>query len=415
MRSIILFSSCFLIVQSAAAQHALEEILKTHAARFDAILHHPEEYQVQIVYTQIDRDAQNRPHFQTFRYGVDPQLYYYPASTVKMPAAFLAMEKLNKLAVKGLDKDAVMKTGAASAPQTAVEADTTAAGGLPSVGHYVKKIFVVSDNDAYNRLYEFLGQQYFNEQLHAKGFNDTRIIHRLSVSGFDPEANRHTNPVSFYKNGQLLYHQGEVYSNGFSELTLRKQQQGKGWLNDNTGQVVPEPFDFSYKNYVSLDNLHDMLQAIMFPQDVPKQQRFDLTEADYRFLYQCMSVLPAESKHPRYDDYEHYPDGYGKFFLYGDTTARIPSNIRIFNKVGYAYGFLTDVAYIVDFEKGVEFLLAANIRVNANGIFNDGKYETESIGIPFLAHLGRAVYEYETKRIRTYRPDLSRFMVGPYR
>jgi hypothetical protein len=34
--------------------------------------------------------------------------------------------------------------------------------------------------------------------------------------------------------------------------------------------------------------------------------------------------------------------------------------------------------------------------VNHNQIFNDGEYEYDALGIPFLGALGRAVYEYET-------------------
>jgi hypothetical protein len=67
--------------------------------------------------------------------------------------------------------------------------------------------------------------------------------------------------------------------------------------------------------------------------------------------------------------------------------------IRIYNKVGYAYGTLTDVAYIRDENNNIEFFLTATILVNENMIFNDDIYEFEQIGIPFLGALGRAVLE----------------------
>jgi len=65
----------------------------------------------------------------------------------------------------------------------------------------------------------------------------------------------------------------------------------------------------------------------------------------------------------------------------------------------------------VDFESGVEFLLTAVLQVNANQIYNDDTYEYDEVGMPFLARLGRAVYEYERRRQRPRRPDLSRFRV----
>jgi hypothetical protein len=174
--------------------------------------------------------------------------------------------------------------------------------------------------------------------------------------------------------------------------------------------LVNEPFDFSKKNFISLRTLHDMLLALMFPEAVPPQRRFDLSTEDYRLLYQVMSELPRESRYPNYAD---KPDNYVKFFIYGDSPegARMPESVRIFNKVGWAYGFLTDVAYVVDFENGAEFLLAATIHVNADGIYNDDNYEYGSVGLPFLATLGRIIYEHELKRKRRHRPDLSRFKV----
>ncbi len=62
--------------------------------------------------------------------------------------------------------------------------------------------------------------------------------------------------------------------------------------------------------------------------------------------------------------------------------------------MGWAYGFLTDVAYIVDTQNDIEFLLAGTIEVNPDGIYNDNQYEYESIGLPFLAEIGRLVYAY---------------------
>ena len=67
--------------------------------------------------------------------------------------------------------------------------------------------------------------------------------------------------------------------------------------------------------------------------------------------------------------------------------------IRIYNKVGDAYGTITDVAYIKDKKNEIEFFLTATILVNENKIFNDDIYESDQIGIPFLAALGRAVLE----------------------
>ncbi|MBI5916633.1 MAG: serine hydrolase [Bacteroidetes bacterium] len=394
-----------------AQKNLLRKFMESRPEAFRQLLDAPEQYDIQIIYTQIDRDKNNLPHFKQHSFQLDKNSYFYPASTVKMPMAFLALEKINQLKIKGLDKNSAMKTESASPPQTAADADSTAASGLPSVAHYVKKIFLVSDNDASNRLYEFLGQQALNEALWSKGYKNTRITHRLGITGFDAEANRHTNPVSFFDGEKMLYYPGEVYSKaGPGFFDLKKTLRGKGYLDGDS--LVNQPFDFSEKNYVSLQDFHDLLLAVIFPEVAPSEHLFDLTADDYRFLYRVMSEKPLESQFPRY----HEPDHYCKFFLFGNQKKeeRMPPNIRIFNKVGWAYGFLTDVAYIVDFEAGVEFFLAATIHVNADGIFNDDHYEYETIGLPFFANLGQVVYDFEKKRKRKFKPDLSKFVVEGY-
>lgn len=391
-----------------AQKNILQQILNQHPTDFDTIINQPEKYQVQIIYTQIDRDAQNRPSFKTYTVGLDTNHYFYPASTVKMPAAFMALEKLNELKITGLDKNSAMITGAARFPQSPVTDDSTAENLTPSIAHYIKKIFLVSDNDANNRLYEFLGQEYLNRKLYEKGYRSTRLIHRLAVSGFDTEANRYTNPVSFNSDDKLLYHQGEVYSRWDTKLNLQGQQKGSGYINGKDS-LVNQSFDFSGRNFISLLDLHRMLTAVVLPEGVAEKARFNLTEDDYRFLYTYMSMRPRESRFPNYNEKDYW-DSYVKFFLFGDNKNQIPDNIRIFNKVGEAYGTLTDVAYVVDFEHHVEFLLSTTILVNADGIFNDGVYEYDQIGFPFLAKMGKAVYDFEKKRVKKHLPDLSRYM-----
>jgi hypothetical protein len=174
---------------------------------------------------------------------------------------------------------------------------------------------------------------------------------------------------------------------------------------------IEEPLNFSRKNRFYLTDLHQILRSVIFPETVPAEQRFHFTDDDYRFLYKYMSQLPSETIYPEYDLVEHY-DAYVKFFMFGtQKKTAIPKNIRIFNKVGWAYGFLTDVAYIVDFEKNIEFMLSATIYCNADGVLNDDRYDFDTVGLPFLEKLGQQVYDYELKRKRRYSPDLSKFKV----
>ncbi len=371
----------------------------------DTVLADPEKYALQILYTRIDRDENNEPSFSQYAYGVNPNNYFYPASTVKFPVALLALQKLNELGIEGLDKYTTMVTDSAFDGQTRVEYDTTSESGRPSVGHYIKKIFVVSDNDAYNRLYEFLGQDYINNELHEKGFEELKIVHRLAIFN-NAEQNRNTNPVTFYDNAKIL-HQQDLVTSSQDWLTGNAIPMGQGFIRNDT--LINEPKDFGQNNFISVGNLQDMLKAVMFPEAVPGSQRFGLSEEDYQYIYQYMSQLPRETTFPNYAADTSFYDSYSKFLLFGDTEEPLPDNIRIFNKIGMAYGFLTDNAYIVDLDRNVEFMLTAVIYTNENEIFNDGVYEYDEIGLPFLSELGRAIFEYEMAREREHQPDLSKF------
>src|SRR5580765_3761064 len=79
----------------------LEDLMKKYPQYFDHILQQRDSLRVQIIYTQINRDADNNPSFKNYYFNVDPNKYFYPASTVKMPIALLALQKLNELRLPG--------------------------------------------------------------------------------------------------------------------------------------------------------------------------------------------------------------------------------------------------------------------------------------------------------------------------
>jgi len=371
------------------------------------ILQYPDSFRYQLIYTQIDRDARNRPHFKSYYLEVDSKKYFNPASTVKLPIALLALEKMHELQVPGLRRNTPMLTDSAWQGQVTVHTDSSAADLLPSVEHYIKKIFLVSDNDAYNRLYEFVGQQTIHEKLWAKGYKDVRIVRRFMP--LTEEENRHTNPVRFVDNGKLVYEQPAAYSSLTFDFS-REVKLGQAYLDKND-RLIFTPMDFTKHNNLPLADLQQLLQSVLFPASVPVSQRFDISEDDYRFLYRYMSQYPSETLWPKYDTAEYY-DSYTKFFFFKAGKKSIPPYIRVFNKAGWSYGFLTDAAYIVDFKHEVEFMLTGNIYVNRDGVLNDNKYEYEEEGHPFFREVGEIIYRYELERRRKHRPDLQNFRIN---
>ena len=384
----------------------LQTIIEANQQDFAPWADHPDSFEVQVLYTQIDRGDDGSVKLTTHRWGADSTQYFYPASTVKMPVAALALQKLNELGVLGMDARSTMlhgkgtaparpgrtsRTLSGSAPQTAVDRDTSSEDGMPSIAHYIRKIFLTSDNDAYNRLFEWLGPTYLNKALQSASITGGRLQHRVGVSGFDEVTHAYLNPVRFINGYEELYQIGERHDTYYDPLPqVNGQQRGVGYMRNDS--LIEEPFDFSHKNYLSVQNLHDILVRIVLPEAV--ESPFQLTEADYTLLREAMSQRPRESDYPRYDK----PDNYVKFWIYGDQPeeTRIPDNLRILNKVGWAYGYLTDAAYITDGE--VEFILVGTIHTNANRIYNDGVYETDEVGMPFFGKLGRAMLAFERGR-----------------
>jgi|SRR6185312_4209054 len=411
MRVIAYLFILFMTVKSASAQQTdtvfLKNLLESHPELFGHVLNHPTHNEVQILYTQIDRDKNNVPHFTSYSYRLNVHHYFYPASTVKLPTAIFALEKLNGLKIKHLNIKSVMKTDSSFAGETRLEKDTLAKNGLPSIEQYIKEILLVSDNYAYNRLYEFVGRGEINDKLKKYGLTHTRIIGRLAV-GDGGEGAKHTNAIDFYNGDKLIYHQPAQYDARDYPMYLENMIQGQGYI-DRNGKLVMQPFDFSDKNVYPIADQQSVLKRLLFPEVFPEDQRFNLTKEQYKLIYHYMSMFPTESKYPTYSPPEYFP-AYCKWLFYGgDSTAFIEPHIRIFDKIGDSYGYDIDNAYIVDFKNKVEFMLTAVVQSNDDGIYNDDKYEYKTVCLPFMKNLGRVIYRYELKRPKKYLPDLKKF------
>lgn len=365
------------------------------------VLANPNIYRYQLVYTQIDRDQNGVPHFTNHTLYADADHYFNPASMVKMPLAFLAMEKLNELKQPGVNKFTSMQFDSNYQRQVAMYEDASAQNKKPSIAHFIKRAFLISENDPYNRLYQFMGQGPTNQKLISKGYSSTKITRQFM--GYTEDQNRHTNGINFMDEKGLpilkLAPQYNIDSFQFEAPILIGDAH---W--NSKDEVVNAPFDFTRHNNISLIDMQKMLQSVIFPASVPKQNRFNIAEADRLFLLQYLSQYPSETNYPKYDS-AHFYDSYVKFF-FQDSTHAIPKHIRVFNKVGWAYGFLTDVSYVLDTKNNIDYMLSATVYVNSDGVVNDSKYDEETVGFPFFNKIGTAFYEYELKRPRKNQPKL---------
>ncbi|MGA0403230.1 MAG: serine hydrolase [Flavobacteriaceae bacterium] len=383
-----------IFIFSCTESTPLEQALTDAELEVKKVLDFADEHEIQIRYTQIKRGENNLPEFSSYSLFEDSEAYFYPASTAKLPIAALALQRIRELQAEGININSNTPFHIRDRYNHPIALkDSTALNENLSVAHLIKKIFLVSDNDAYNFLFDFLGSDYINSELRKKGLSETSIHHKF-LFGAD---NQTTWEYHFIDHLDTLYYQPsirakQIISNG----NLKAMIKGIGYIDGN--ELVNRPFDFSSKNRISINDLEGILKRILFPDVFDSSERFDLLEEDYKFLKFWMSRNTLESSDPDYSNNPDLYDSYVKFFVYGDQKGAMTDNVRIFNKVGDAYGTLTETAYIQDRASAIEFLLTATVHVNENQIFNDNIYEYDSIGFPFMAGLGRAILNYEKNK-----------------
>jgi len=322
----------------------------------------------------------------------DPRSYFYPASTVKQCAAIAALLELN---ARNLREGSAWGLGTALAVQPRFAKDvlvdkdpTNVDTGLLTVGHCIRRIFLVSDNACFNHLYELVGHRRVNEVMWEAGFDSVRIHHRLSESR--PAAEQ-------LQTRAVVLRQGDVelrVEHPDSTLVLRNDgwtDMAMGTARMEGGKRVEGPLRFDTKNAVLLQDLQDMLIEVVRPEiDTGKRGFPGLSVEQRRFLMQAMSEYPRESRNPVYDP-KKYTDDYVKFVLPGLAKVVPVEHLRVYSKVGCAYGSSIENTWIEDTRTGRGFALAAALYTNPDGVMNDDSYAYETVAWPFLANLSELV------------------------
>ena len=366
-----------LLLSCNSTNNPIELIIKKREPKLKSIYKNKENHNLQILYTKVVRDSSGAPTFIEYDYKVDNNFYFYPASTMKLPIVVLTLQKINELRNEGLNISVENKILLVNEDQKIKET---------TFKDLIAKVFLISDNSASNILINFLGYNYFNQEMRKKGLNTIVLNHKF-------------NPDPYVKNDWTIYTlDGDLISKDedqevIEHNSLDNLRQGKSQILNN--EKVDNPFNFKTKNRASLRDLDGVMKRIIYPELFREKDRMNLRDQDYNFLRYWMSRFTFEDVGLEYQKDSKYFDSYNKFFIYGDSTNTIDRKIRIYNKVGIAYGTLTDISYIKDYQKDIEFFLSATIYVNQNQIVNDNLYEYDDVGIPFLAELARQVYKLE--------------------
>ncbi len=371
----------------------LSRVLSELPARSQAVLKNAAAHRLQIALAIPVRSASGQlvMHQQTFG---DLSTYFYPASTVKLCAAIAAIETIHEINTEqgtAFDLDTPLRIEPRFPDDRAVDTDpTNHVAGTITVGHAIRKIGLVSDNAAFNWLYEFVGQEALNANMRRAGFESVRILHRLSERRSLLE-NRQNRAVTLLDMNRTPVFRVPDRTSDFEEnnADIPGLDLGEAFMRES--QRVSGPFSFKTKNRISLQDLQGILAAVVRPDIRTARPGFDRwTIRERTRLIRALGDAPGESDNPRYNA-EHYPQDYAKFAGTGAWRARSADDVHVFAKTGRAYGFTTENCYIEDQTSGAGFFLAATLYTNPNGVLNDDTYGYAKTADVFLADLGEAL------------------------
>ena len=346
------------------------------------IIKDKEDYEIQVMLTKVNHDN-TKIDFQNYQYQHDEDQYFYPASTIKLPIVVLTLKKINELRSKGSDitlKSKIILNNVDNYSNFKLQDSIT------SFQNLIADIFLVSDNSASNILIDFIGYNYFNDEMQNAGFDRTYLNHKFNP---DPYVNSKwqisdldNNIISSINDNQKII-KADDKINGLD----------KGERRYFNGEILDESLNFSEKNRFSITDMHNLIKYIFYPEIFDKANTFNLNVEDYDFIRYWMSRFTYEDIGEKFIGDEKFFETYNKFFIHGDEQSVSNEQIRVYNKIGQAYGTSIDNGLIKNYQNNVEFILTSTIYTNKNKVINDNLYEYDDIAEPFLAKLSRAIYK----------------------
>lgn len=364
----------------------LEVLLRAESA-CAAVLERAHEHRLQILLGEPVVHADGRITLRRSRFG-DPAQYFYPASAIKLcgaVAALLALNEHNRAhgTSLGLDSTLVIEPRFAGDRRIA-EDPSNVAGGVLTVRHALRKLFLVSDNAAYNHCVDLVGQDRLNQAMWDAGLRSVRLWHRLSESR-TPAENAVTRAVRI---GDVEFPARDAAA-ALSNDAFRELDLGDAYLSG--GKRIDGPMSFAEKNAIALDDLQDLLVEVVRPEiDTGKRGFPGLTTSQRAFLVHALGEFPSESANPKFDPAK-VADHHCKFVLRGASEVVPRPHLRVYDKVGRAYGFSIENAWVEDTRTGRGFFLAIALYTNPDGVLNDDRYAYDEIADPFLDAVGRAI------------------------
>ena len=371
--SLLLFASCSFNPNPIRSAFKKDDFLRS-------ILKDKDKYEIQILYTEVSKNTLGQTEFTDFQFQLNDQKYFYPASTIKLPITVMTLSKINEL--RAADSNISLKSkinlSLINNKKEIIVKDS-----ITSFQNLIADVFLVSDNSASNVLIDFIGYNYFNSSMSNLGFENTYLNHKFNPDPFVDSSWIITN----IDNDTISSDENKITVSASSDISNLKKGN-KRFIN---GEIINEPLDFFSKNRSSLTDMHNIIKNLIYPEVT--LSKFNLNVEDYDFIRYWMSRFTFEDLGAKYIGNEKFFNSYNKFFIHGTDTILNNTDIRVYNKIGQAYGTSTDSAFIKNYKEDVEFFLTATIYTNENKIINDDIYEYRETAIPFLSKLSKAIYK----------------------
>ena len=398
LRDLVLLGSAFAAADCAFAQEAggvpkpsvttveprdLDALLRTKPDDFRTVLAAQRQHRLQILLAEPVTAADGKVTLRRSRFG-DPRQYFYPASTVKLGAAVAALLELQRLS---REQDDAFTMDAKWRALPRFPGDAVDPPWIP-IADDLRAMLIVSDNPPYNRCFELLSQKGLNETLWSAGLSSARMWHRLSEPR-TVEEHRLTRHLAIQQGDTSLAIAPREAGAKLDNSAFTELQVGSSHMRGK--ERIDQPMSFADKNAISLEDLQDMLAMVVRPDiDLGKRGFPELSVTSRAFLIEQLGAYPRECPSPQYDEKKH-PDEYCKFLLPGLRRVVPADSLRVYAKIGLAYGFAIENSYVENVATGRGFFVAAVIYVNADGCIGDDRYEYESVADPFFASLGEAL------------------------
>ena len=369
---VILFSK-ITVAQSVISHEAsaLLRIIKGKASVVDNVLANPAKYHLQINFTAVEEN-QGNVKFNDYSLNKD-SYYYHPASLIKFPLALISLEMLTQF-----QQDYGVSL------QTPIQSKSCACDfgtdhyvnhlQQPNLDNLYREMLIMSNNEAYNFFYDFVGTNYFNKRMSELNLSNIILRNRFYL-GCTGAASKNYGGIRFMKDSIE-----KSYSINCQTDTLQ----------DSTQTIYLNEPDALTHNVVSLSSIHQLMIQLFYPTAFNVEHPLKMSEDNLNYFKKIISSYPNSIPH-----YVDYPNHYHKYLLPIHLIHNTDSTLKVYSKNGNASGYLSDVMYFTDQKNKVNYFLSVSMYNAATKYYYKKRAHYSSPGIDFFRQLSKILYNYQ--------------------